>query len=293
MMHALFIATLQLSARPELSALYKTARTYDKASFRFQPPGPEPLRRTRALVSHLVRALHAGPPPEALVAEARAAGFELLAARDQAGELWIVREPDGQRAGAGFFALRPGGSAVCLQAPHTFYDEGTGDIALALFARLRAGGLFFNTVHRYAPPDPPDHPADVAHAEATHFAAANQGLLEVAAWTIVQVHGFGEKQGLGDVKAVVADGVSTRPADAPAPRLRAALAGHLGKGSVRLYGVDADVLGATTNVEGKAARRAGAPFLHIELSGATRRALVRDAVPLADALAEVLRAPPR
>jgi len=293
MMQAIFIATLHLAARPDLSALYKTARTYDRAGFRFQPPASEPLRRTRALLSHLVRALHAGPPPQALVTEARAAGFELLAARDQAGELWIVREPDGQRAGAGFFALRPGGSALCLQAPHTFFDEGTGDIALALFARLRAGGLFFNTVHRYAPPDPPDHPADVAHAEATHFAAANQGLLDAAPWTIVQVHGFGEKQGLGEVKAVVADGVSARPADAPAPRLRVALAGRLGKGSVRLYGVDADVLGATTNVEGKAARRAGAPFLHIELAGAARRALVRDVVPLAEALAEVLRAPPR
>jgi hypothetical protein len=290
MMHAIFIVSLQLSARPELSALYKSARTYDKATFRFVPPGPEAVRRTRALMTRLVKALRAGPPPDALVSEARAAGFELQAARDDAGELWIVREPDGQRAGAGFFALRPGGSALCVQAPHTFFDEGTGDIALALFARLHAGGLFFNTVHRYAPPDPEGHPADVAHAEQTHFAAANQGLLDAAPWAIVQVHGFGEKQpSLKDVQAVVADGVSTRAAGAPAVRLRAALATRLG--SVRLYGVDTDALGATTNVEGKAARRVGAVFLHVEMSAATRRALVRDATPLGDALAEVLRAP--
>jgi hypothetical protein len=71
--------------------------------------------------------------------------------------------------------------------------------------------------------------------------------------------------------------------------LRAALTQHLGSG-VRLYGVDADVLGATTNVEGKAARRAGAVFLHVELSAETRRALGVDVTPLRDALREALGA---
>lgn len=287
MMQAVFIVTLQLAARPDLAALYRSARSYDKASFRFQPPGDEPLRRTRALLTHLMKALRPGAPPEALVAEARAAGFELGPARDEAGELWVLREPDGQRAGAGAFALRPGGSALVIEAPHTFYDEGTGEIALALFARLRAGGLFFNTVHRYAPPDGEQHPADVAHAERTLFAAANQGLLDAAAWSVLQVHGFGGRQPLGpEVRAVVSDG--TGAASAPAAHLRAALVRRWGAGTARLYGVDAEVLGATTNVEGKAARRAGAIFLHVEMNADTRRALGRDVTPLAEAVGEAL-----
>jgi len=148
MIQALFMVTLQLAARPDLAALYRSARSYDKATFRFQPPGDEALRRARALLTHLMKALRPGPLPEALVAEARAAGLTLEVTHDVAGDLWIVREPDGQRAGAGAFVLRPGGSPLVIEAPHTFYDEGTGEIALALFARLRAGGLFFNTVHR-------------------------------------------------------------------------------------------------------------------------------------------------
>jgi hypothetical protein len=285
MMQALFIVTLQLAAQPDLAALYRSARSYDKATFRFQPPAEDALRRTRALLTHLMKALRPGPPPDALVAEARAAGLELGLTRDAAGDLWIVREPDGVRAGGGAFALRPGGAPLVIEAPHTFYDEGTGEIALALFARLRAGGLFFNTVHRYSPPDGEQHPADVAHAERTLFAAANQGLLDAAPWTILQVHGFGGRQPLGpEVRAVVSDG--TGAGGPPAARLRAALVRRWGQGTARLYGVDADVLGATTNVEGKAARKAGATFVHVEMSGDTRKALGRDVAPLADAVGE-------
>jgi hypothetical protein len=287
MMEALFMVTLQLAARPELATLYRAARTYDKTTFRFHPPDDEALRRTRALMAHLVGGLRSGPPPQALVDEAKAAGFELGVARDDAGEVWLLREPDGHRAGAGAFALRPGGSPLMIEAPHTFYDEGTGEIALALFARLRAGGLFFNTVHRYAPPDGDQHPADVAHSEHTHFAAASQGLLDAGGRVIVQVHGFGGKQPLEpQVKAVVSDGTGA-PGE-PAARLRAALVKRWGAGTARLYGVDAEVLGATTNVEGKAARRVGATFLHIEMNADTRRALGHDVAPLGDALAEAL-----
>jgi hypothetical protein len=295
MIHALFVAALQLTARPELGALYQSARSYEKASFRFVPPSEEACKRTRALVAHLVHVLGPGAPPAALVAEAKTAGFVLESAYDAAGELWVLHEPDGQRAGAGLFVFRAGGSPLAVEAPHTFFDEGTGDVAQALFARLRAGAMFCNTVHRYSPSaGGGEHPADVAHAERTLFAAANQGLLDTVRWAIVQVHGFGDKQGLpAEVKAVVSDGVAARAADAPAVRLRAALAARWGAGSVRLYGVDADVLGATTNVEGKVARKAGAVFLHVEMSSATRRALGADVAPLATALSEILRAPRR
>jgi hypothetical protein len=289
MMHAALAMSLLLAGRPDLGALYRSARTYDRAGFRFKASGDEALARMRALVARVVRALLPGDPPEALVAEARAAGLVLAVARDEAGVLWVLREPDGRRSGDGFYAFRAGGAPLCIQAPHTFFDEGTGEIALALFARLKAGGLFVNTVHRYAEGDR----ADVAHAEKTLFAAANHGLLDAGRWPIVQVHGFGPGQGLpAEVKAVVADGLSARPAAAPAVHLRAALAAALGAGSVRLFGDDATVLGATTNVEGKAARTAGAVFLHIEMSAATRRAMGKDVAPLATALGETLRLRP-
>jgi hypothetical protein len=248
------------------------------------------MRRTRALVAALLRRQTAGSPPAALVEEARAAGFVLEESRDAAGPLWVLHEPDGLRAGRGLFAFRPVASKLCIMAPHSFYDEGTGDIGQALFAKLEARCFFVNTVHRYSPADGGgEHPADVAHAPLTLFHAASQGLLEVAPFTIVQVHGFGSGQDLpAEVRAVVSDGGRSRAADAPAVRLRRALARRLGAGNVRLYGDDADVLGATTNIQGQAARRLGAIFLHIEMSAPTRRAFVADATPLAEALRETL-----
>jgi hypothetical protein len=297
---AMTTTTTAPAAPPELGALYASARSYDKASFRWKRPTDGQLQQMRSLVQAVVRALGPEQPPPRLVAQALAAGFELTVARDAHGPVWTLHEPAGVRAGGGLYAFRPRGKGqpVCIQAPHTFFDQGTGDIALALFARLPADCLFVNTVHRYstAATDSPgdEHPADVAHAAATWFAAANQGALDAAPFSIVQVHGFGagpEARALHDVRAIVADGQNTRAPDAPAVRLRAALAARLGPGKVRLYGVDADVLGATTNVQGKAARKAGAIFLHVEMSGDTRRALGDDVGPLEIALRETL-APP-
>jgi hypothetical protein len=297
MIHSLLLLTLASAAAADgqLKALYVSARSYDKASFSFVPPDAEQRQRTQALVSALVQALEPGGAPErldAIAIMAKTAGFELVRARDEAGALWVLREPDGHRAGGGLYAFRAAGRPLCIQAPHTFFDEGTGDLALALFARLEARCLFVNTVHRYARSTAAaEHPADVAHAEHTLFRAANDGLLARGPWTILQVHGFGRRDDLpAGTQAVVADGVATRAADAPAVRLRAALQSHLGgaAGSVRLYKVDADVLGATTNVEGRDARKAGATFLHIEMSAELRAALVRDAGPLASAVREAL-----
>ena len=161
MIHAVLAVTL-FAGRPGLEPLYRSARSYDRASFRFAPPTEDRLRSTRALVTELVRALRPGAPPAALVAAARAAGWTLEEAQDPAGQLWVLREPDGQREGAGFFAFRARGAPACVQAPHTFFDEGTGEIALALFARLHGGALFVNTVHRYAPSGAGEHAADGA-----------------------------------------------------------------------------------------------------------------------------------
>ena len=294
MIHAAFTLAMLLSHRNDLADLTSFARTYDRADFRFRVPTEEQLRRTRALVAALMRSQSPGTPPAELVAQATAAGFVLQESEDGAGRVWVLHEPEGVRGGAGLYAFRPGDSQLCVQAPHSFYDQRTGDIGLALFARLEARCFFINTVHRHARSDSDaEHPADVAHAERTHFQAATRGLLDVAPFAIVQVHGYGGGQGLPDeVRAVVSDGQRTRPAGAPAARLRRALVDRLGAGTVRLYGRDTDVLGATMNIQGRRARRAGATFLHIEMSADTRRALQENVAPLAEALRETLRPGP-
>ncbi len=292
-MSPFLLAMLAATPPPSLDALYAEARRYDRAAFRFTPPGEARLGRLRALAAAVVRALAPGPPPPALEAQAAALGLELIRARDAAGEVWVLREPPGRREGTGLYAFRPGGAPLCLQAPHTFFDEGTGPISLAVFADLHAACLFVNTVHRHAPSPGGSGLADAAHAERTAYLAVTEGMLEAARWPVVQLHGFAERDSLRDVAAVVSDGDRARPGDAPAVRLRRALARRLAPARVLLYGADVHELGGTGNVLGARARAAGVPFLHLELSAAARRRL-RDggAAPLSESLAEALGARP-
>jgi hypothetical protein len=288
--------TLGLGAPPPLESVYLAARKYDKATFHFEPPAAERAGSARALARELTAAALGGgeAPTESQRAEALRLGLELVSARDAAGPLWVLREAGARRAGDGLFAWRPHGAALCVQAPHTFFDEGTGDIALAVFAQTRAVALFVNTVHRYAGVGvgASEHAADLAHAERSIFQSATEGLLAARAMAIVQLHGFGPRDGLpADTSAVVADGAAYRAPDAPAARLRADLQGSL-PGRVLLYGVDARELGATTNAQGKLARRVGAPFLHVEMSRALRASKPGPASILSHALGHALSLTP-
>ena len=289
-MIVLLFAILATAAPAPLEALYTRARRYDKDAFRFVPPTEERQRAVEALAVAITAAPAAPDPPKRLRQRAAAVGLELLAARDSAGTVWVLREPDGTRAGAGLYAFRPGGAPLCVQAPHSFFDTGTGALALDLFARMKAACLAVNTVHRYtAAAAGGGTPADVAHAPATLFGAVTRAIVSGPRWTIVQLHGFAQRDDVpAQAAAVVADGSARPPADSAAGRLRRALADHL-HARVLLYGDDVQVLGATTNVQARAAQAAGVGFLHVEMSEATRRGLAGSGTaPLADALREAL-----
>jgi hypothetical protein len=291
----LLVLALGLQA-PTVSSLYGTARKYDKETFHYAPPTEARVADMRALAQSLTTEALAGKarPSARDLVRAHVLELELVDARDAGGALWVLREAGTRRAGDGLYVFRPGGAPVCVQAPHTFFDEGTGDIALAVAADLRAVALFTNTVHRHAPvvAGAGESAADVAHAPRSLFRAATEGLLGARPLPIIQLHGFGPSENLPvDAVAVVADGAATRASNAPAVRLRSALAEAL-SGRVLLYGVDAVELGATTNVEGRAAREAGAPFLHIEMNRATRSDGARAAAALAGALRKTLSLEP-
>jgi hypothetical protein len=203
----------------------------------------------------------------------------------------IVIEDD---AGGGLFAWRCGpASPLLVQAPHTLYDEDTEALSLQMFVGTDARGLMWNTVHRYraTPAERPQdrlHPADVAHQPASLFQT----------WTLVattvfpdsrvlQLHGFaGTTDGDGpaaEADVSLATGAVTTTEDAPrytailssgfahlpptrAASLVSAHLGALGRG-VRVFGVDTELLGATTNAQARAlVGGEGRRFLHLELS---------------------------
>lgn len=219
---------------------------------------------------------------------ASAAGFELVDLEDDRGVL--VREVASKRRGGGAYVVRPGArSRLVVQAPHTFHDEGTLPLAYELYARANAAALFVSTAHRYkaAPKTAAGSwPADVAHARDSFFQAATEGALRArpapppGSLVVVQLHGYGEREGGGSM--VVSAGVRTpgHPLVARATtalgRIVSTAASANVTGSVLRFPEDHGELGATTNVQGSIVREAGGQFLHLELAASLRRVLLED-----------------
>ena len=245
-----------------------------------------------AIVAGLARAAMTGGDLRALAARAQDIGFCIEIWRVRGRVFWALREQPEQRRGAGAYVLRPGprlngAPEIVLQAPHAYFDRGTGNLAAALFfgqeGRGRARALFTNTAHRHrgsteaapmdAQPerDEPKAPADVAHSAEHGFQVATERIVRVLDHSVViQLHGFTDRPGQPEI--ILSSGADHAPAHI------AALAAALAESFTRVlrYPDDIDELGGTSNVQGRMlARYPRAHFVHVELSGTTRRLLGR------------------
>jgi hypothetical protein len=214
---------------------------------------------------------------DVLESRARAIGYRFEPVPEMPGCV-LLRELDDQRRGGGAYLFRvrtP--SRLVVQAPHTFFDEGTLPLACDLFQRTAAAALFIETAHRYKAAEVDehgDHPADVAHSEESFFQAATAGILSAPSPPVlVQLHGFGPRE--SDAAVIVSTGALQR-GDPWLARTRELLT-PLVPGRVDRFPDETEELGATTNVQGRLARSVGARFLHVEMSAALRRSLLPDA----------------
>ncbi len=216
---------------------------------------------------------------------ARFARLELSALEVGEVRLWLVSEPADRVRGAGAYLIRRGPARpVLLSAPHSFFDQGTGDIALALMLepsdpRAVPRALFVNTVHRYRQLDGSKvnrkqfNPADSAHADGHPLAIVTRGALEHLPLTLVQVHGYGREVAPGEPVAILsAGGDPTAHVEEVARSLRLAAPEF----EFGVFGVDVDRLGGTTNVQARAAREFGRCFVHLELSRMLRERLLAE-----------------
>jgi hypothetical protein len=240
---------------------------------KFIAPSEDDRARMKALFGRVLD----GAALAEVRADAAKFGFELIEPPDLAGTV-VLREVASARHGGGAYVVRLGSSSrLVVQAPHTFYDEGTLPIACALFGHAQARALFVNTVHRYrgaAQDGHGNYPADVAHAPATLFQAATEGAIAtIRPITVVQVHGFATRE--PRARAVVSSG-EKRAGAALVGRVAKALDGAAGSPVLR-YPDDTTELGATTNVQGTVVRAAGGRFVHIEMEETLRKELQDDA----------------
>jgi len=275
----------------------------DPKSVAFRPTSLDERAAFASLVPELLcRAEAGGAPPPELVSLARSAGFA-LEAREHGGErFWVLREEASNRHGAGAYVFRTGKTTEdVLQAPHVYFDQGTGEIAARLFlcapAAQRPRVMMTNTAHRYrSRPDETradrDHPADVAHNPEHLFQGVTDALARALPHLrVIQLHGFGPGEGEGEggrtVSAVISSGA--RVPTSWVRQVSAKLVPVLGQG-VRLYPSGGRALGGTTNAQARLLQAyPGARFLHLELSADSRREL--SSPERLEQLAEVLFAP--
>jgi hypothetical protein len=225
------------------------------------------------------------------------AGFRALPTETE--HVVVLREEPDAKHGAGLLALRREGSQpILVEAPHTFFEQGTLPLALMAFERLNARALVLNTIHRGGVSKDRGRkrrarsgksPCDTAHNPHLLFSVAHDALVAAdrSALTI-QLHGFDGHQA-PDADVVVS---AARSSASPQP-VAAALRAVVGANRVRIYPDDVAVLGGTTNVQARISRAVGAPFLHLELSKSLRERLRADpalAQQFVDALAKGIRA---
>jgi hypothetical protein len=134
------------------------AELWPETRARYVPMSAPERERLAALVAGLTAAARAGGDVRALAARAPEIGFRVEFWRVRGRVFWVLLEAQEQRRGAGAYLLRPGPHLtaqpeIVLQAPHVFFDRGTGHIATAMFfgweGQGRARALFVNTVYRY------------------------------------------------------------------------------------------------------------------------------------------------
>jgi len=236
------------------------------------PTGPRREALTESMVSVLRIASTCAPDAvERVDRSLGQAGFRLVKRSVGDTDLLVVQERSPQ--GGGLYVVRCGeANNLVLQAPHAFYDLQTDALAASAFAFTDARAVMFNTVHRYRAMPGEERadavqPGDVAHQPASLFHGVT------VAWAVaapslrfVQVHGFGSGRAAGDVV------LSTGRDDLAPKRLGASLRALLPQHRVLVWGVDADTLGATTNVQIRRLNAQAPPrVLHVELSRELRR----------------------
>ena len=210
-------------------------------------------------------------------------GFELDSSDSP---LWLAGERAGQRRGAGAFALRAGtASPWVIEAPHTFFDVGTLEIAITCFEVLSARALFVNTVRRSNSQDEDleqeeradlarsgEADSDLAHAPQSFFLTAHAVFAQWRpSYSVLQIHGFRDEL-LPQVSAVVSAAGTNASLSAIAEQLQ----GLLGRDAVRLYPSEVRKFGGTHNVQARLSKDSGAALVHLELSRSLRDRLKSD-----------------
>ena len=189
-------------------------------------------------------------------------------------------EAHNAKFGRGFylFNLRPQ-IPLALQAPHSFRDLHTEELAIKLSLQHDVAASAWNTVPRSFRAQGMSVHADMAHLTKSYFRAFSQAFATVyPAGTVLQLHGFSQQKRKTSAGAR-ADVIISSGSKIPSPIVLAA--GHCLKQrmvdtEVYIYPQDVSELGGTKNTVAQSLREVGhTGFVHLELSKQLREDLIK------------------
>lgn len=211
--------------------------------------------------------------------------FDLMTIREENLDFLALRERTEHKTGRGFYLFLAGPApAVVFQAPHSVFDERTGEIALRLMLEGRAMAAAWSTASRSK--------ADLAHTPGTCFQSFTGAVARTyPKGVIVQLHGF--DQGKRKSRAAAsADLILSGGVDEPAPWVRK-LSERFKKslpGSVKLYPEEVKDLGGTANAQVELLRGLEHDgFAHVEMSFDLRSRMAQE-LPVRKAFLECVTA---
>lgn len=198
--------------------------------------------------------------------------FELVPARVDPAEFLVLREQPEHRRGRGFYLFYLGQAPeIALEAPHSAFDEHTGEIALHLMKEGLAAAAAWSTAARQQ--------ADLAHLPETYFQSFTAAVARTSPkGVILQLHGFEQTKRKSEA-AAAADMIVSSGIDFPPDWVRALANGFKRNmpGNVKLYPDDVHDLGGTANAQGQMLRDLGYEgFAHVEMSKGLRLRLSGD-----------------
>jgi len=189
----------------------------------------------------------------------------------------VISESREPYRGQGLFIIRKSSSAaVLLQAPHAFHDIKTGSISIKLMNELKFKALAVNTVNRrYSSATGEQTTADMAHMRQSLFIAFSQAFVKVIeAGKIIQLHGFNtdKRSQTRNVDIILSNGTKNYTANNLIIQ-QSCIEREL-KLNVKVYPMDINRLGGTSNSIGRSIRNSGYnKFEHIEMSLSVRKSL--------------------
>ncbi|GGI88113.1 hypothetical protein [Legionella impletisoli] len=228
-------------------------------------PNQEELRQSEALFLQLFQ----GKQNNKLKQNWNKLGFE-VEAFDETGERFLlIREKKDRKEGRGFYLFRMDLKGNTLQAPHSFHDRLTREIALKLFTEGSFSAASWNTLSRKK--------LDVVRHQDSFLMAFSRAFAKAyPSRTLIQLHGFSQSKRLSEAgkhaNIIISSG-TTYPSKAVqkiAHCMKKTVDHH-----VYISFIDIFELGGAKNTIGKMLQSLRHPgLIHLELSYGFRKALM-------------------